>query len=182
MDPHYDRRSWNSVTINGRTYDLFKSFFAVLVTVYFLRLVRNPADWHFIDNINLIFHEAGHMIFIFFGQFLQIAGGSIFQVLIPAICILYFIKERKYYSASLLGFWLGESFINISVYARDAVVMQLPLLGGDSVLHDWNYLLSNLGMLNSAPLVANILYGLGIMIIISAGVAGVWWSKTRKTL
>jgi len=30
-----------------------------------------------LDGANLIFHEAGHVIFAFFGEFLQFLGGSI---------------------------------------------------------------------------------------------------------
>ena len=37
----------------------------------------------FIHGIDLIFHEAGHVIFGFFGQFLAVLGGSLMQVLIP---------------------------------------------------------------------------------------------------
>ena len=136
-------------------------------------------QWHFIDNINLIFHEAGHTITYFFGQFISIASGSLFQILIPTVCCLYFVNEEKYYSASLLMFWIGQNFINISVYAKDAIVMQLPLLGGDSVLHDWNYLLSTLGLLNYTNFIANSLYFIGIMIFILALYCSLLHSKEK---
>ena len=42
--------------------------------------------------------------------------------------------------------------------ARDAEVMQLELLGGDGVIHDWNYLLSNLHIVHYATLVGGIIY------------------------
>ncbi|PYM31744.1 MAG: zinc ribbon domain-containing protein, partial [Candidatus Rokuibacteriota bacterium] len=40
----------------------------------------------FLHGVNLIFHEAGHVIFGFLGEFIAVAGGSLNQVLIPAIC------------------------------------------------------------------------------------------------
>ena len=61
--------------------------------------------------------------------------------------------------------WVGQNIINVSVYAGDAVAMQLPLLGGDSVIHDWNYLLGTLHVLKWAPEVAGILFALGILAI-----------------
>ena len=39
----------------------------------------------FIHGIDLVFHEAGHVIFGFFGEFLAVLGGSLTQVLMPMI-------------------------------------------------------------------------------------------------
>ena len=61
--------------------------------------------------------------------------------------------------------WVGINLINVSVYAGDAIVMQLPLLGGDGVMHDWNYILTTLDTLSSTPTVATTLYGLGAVSI-----------------
>ena len=43
--------------------------------------------------------------------------------------------------------WFGQNFINISVYAADAQAKRLPLLGGNKVYHDWDYLLREIGIL-----------------------------------
>lgn len=145
-----------------------KIIFALLVSTYFFYYASTSTEWHFIDSINLIFHEAGHTLTFFFGQFISIAGGSLFQILIPILCCLYFYKEEEYYSASLLLFWVGQNLINVSVYAGDAIIMQLPLLGGDGVIHDWNYLLSSLGILKYTPYVADIFYFSGIVVLVLA--------------
>ncbi|MBC7981949.1 hypothetical protein H7X65_02625 [Candidatus Parcubacteria bacterium] len=148
-----------------------------IVASYFFYYACTSTEWHFIDTVNLIFHEAGHTITFFFGQFISIASGSLFQILIPVICCLYFYQQEQKYSAALLLFWVGQNVINVSVYARDAIEMQLPLLGGDGVIHDWNYLLSALGMLKYTPYVADTLYAVGIIIFISALVFSVKFSK-----
>jgi hypothetical protein len=64
-------------------------------------------------------------------------------------------------------FWVGQNLINISVYARDSIAMQLPLLGGGNVIHDWNYLLSTLNILKYTTYVADLIYisGIGVGII-----------------
>jgi len=143
---------------------------AVTATVacYFTFYAITATQWHFIDTINLIFHEAGHTVTFFFGQFISIASGSLFQILIPAVCCLYFYQQGQRYNASLLLFWVGQNVINVSIYARDATVMQLPLLGGDSVMHDWNYLLSAMGMLKFTPYIADIIFIVGIGILFCA--------------
>lgn len=57
------------------------------------------------------------------------------------------------------------NFINVSTYAGDAIVMQLTLLGGDSVIHDWNYILTSLNILSWTPQIAFLLYGVGIICV-----------------
>ena len=140
----------------------------VIIACYFIFYALTATEWHFIDNINLIFHEAGHTLTFFFGQFISIASGSVFQILIPALCCLYFYQQGQRYSASLLLFWVGQNVINVSVYAKDAIVMQLPLLGGDNVMHDWNYVLSAMGLLRLTPYIADIIFISGIGILFCA--------------
>ena len=40
-------------------------------------------EYHFLDGVNLAFHEAGHLFFAFFGQTLQFLGGTLGQLLFP---------------------------------------------------------------------------------------------------
>lgn len=139
-----------------------------LIGTYFFYCLANPTLGHFIDYIDLIIHEAGHWIFIFFGQFIQVLGGSFLQILVPAIFVVYFFLRKENFSASILLFWLGYSIVNVSIYMRDAIVMQLPLLGGESVIHDWNYILSSLHLLGETYLLSDIAYFIGFSTIIAA--------------
>ena len=143
---------------------------ALVASVYFTYYASTPTDWHFIDSVNLIIHEAGHWIFLPFGEFMNILGGSLFQCLFPLIYIGYFIWKSDNFSASLLGFWFGQNLINVSVYASDALTMQLPLLGGDSVIHDWNYILGALHQLQHSHQIGYGLYSSGVLIMLLAAV------------
>ena len=124
--------------------DRWRVVLACLAGLYFLWCAWDPAQWHLIDGVNLLIHEAGHFLFTPFGEFLMIAGGSLLQVIMPAAFVLYFYYNRASYSAALVLFWVGESALNVSVYAGDAVKMDLPLLGGQDSVHDWNYMLSKM--------------------------------------
>ncbi len=141
---------------------------SILASLYFLYYFFTLADWHFLDAANLIIHEAGHVVFMFFGEFLHILGGSLFQILLPVLFVYYFYKREDYFSASLLLFWVGQNLLNVSVYASDAIAMQLPLLGGDSVGHDWNALLSITGLLSHTALVGSTIYFCGAVCILLA--------------
>lgn len=157
-----------SISIKNKVFSWPKIILVMIITLYMLYYLNNMSDWHFINGVNLIFHEAGHIIFIFFGGFMHTLGGTLMQILIPLIFSLYFYKNEQYFSASLLLFWLSQNFFDISLYAGDAVKLELELLGGDGVYHDWNYLLSSLNILNYTDQVASLFYFIGIIILVFA--------------
>jgi hypothetical protein len=150
---------------------------AVITSLYFFWCAYDPYQWHFIDGVNLIIHEAGHLIFSPFGEFIMIAGGSLFQVIMPALFVGYFCYHRKYYSAALVFFWVGESILNVSVYAGDAVALQLPLLGGQDSVHDWNYLLSSLNLLSATAKIAGGIRLIGTLVIASAAFGSIRFAR-----
>jgi hypothetical protein len=149
----------------------FKLIVASLASLYFLWCAWS-LQWHFIDGVNLLIHEAGHVVFRPFGEVMMIAGGSFFQVLLPAVFVGYFIWAKKYFSAALVLFWVGESILYVAIYAGDSMALQLPLVGGEDVIHDWNYLLGRYGMLKQTAQVAGLIRFVGTLTIL----AGVVWS------
>jgi hypothetical protein len=149
---------------------------AIISTVYFSYYCFTYQTWHFLDNINLIIHEAGHIIFLPFGEFLHILGGSFWQVVFPLMFVLYFYQRREYFSASVVLFWVGQSLINVSVYASDAIAMQLPLLGGDSSIHDWNALLQMTGLLKYTSAIGSGIFFLGVLLILGAICSSIYCS------
>src|SRR6185369_9642008 len=101
----------------------------------------------FVHLIDLVFHEAGHVIFAFFGRFLGVLGGSLNQVLIPAVCTGYFLWHRQTAAAAVTLFWTGESITDVALYVADGRDMALPLLA-EGLVHDWNWILSELSLRN----------------------------------
>jgi len=159
----------------------FRTGSTIIVCAYFWYCAKNYTEWHFIDNVNLIFHEAGHTIFSFFGNFIQVIAGSGLQVLIPLSISLYFFYYRQNISGALSLLWTGQNLLNVSVYAGDAVTQELDLLGGDSVIHDWNYILSTLNLLPYTEIIASGIYFLGICIIIIGTTLSLYYTLNDKT-
>jgi len=118
-----------------------------------------------VDGANLIFHEAGHIFLLPFGEFLHYLGGSLMQVAIPAACAAYFWLHQQRTSSAVTLFWAGESLTNVAIYVADARRMELPLIGGD---HDWNYLLDRLNLLNQADFLGRLVFTLGAITILSS--------------
>lgn len=157
-----------------------KLIFSVLLSVYFLFIAYAPLKGSFLDLVDLPIHEFGHILFRLFGEFVSVAGGSLFQIIVPAVFVGYFYWNKKYYSAAIVLFWVGQSILNVYVYAQDAVAMQLVLLGGltgsEGAFHDWNYLLTETGLIGSAKTIAGLIRFAGTATIILAIGASVYYS------
>ena len=74
---------------------LAKLIVAGIASAYFLWCAYDPTQWHLIDGVNLLIHEAGHIVFRPFGEFMMIAGGSLFQVIMPLLFVGYFAYQRQ---------------------------------------------------------------------------------------
>lgn len=140
----------------------------------------------FLHGPLLIFHEAGHVIFALFGDWLRVAGGSIFQLLLPAIiCWAFLVKQRDAFGAAI-GLWLlGVSLLDLAPYVYDALHPQLMLITGavgEEGGHDWIYLLSGLHLLPHAQTLGGLLRALGALVVLaSLAWAGVvlWLQRGR---
>ncbi len=158
-----------------------KLIFALVATLYVLWIAYDPMQGSFLDNVDLPIHETGHLLFRPFGEFMMVAGGSLFQLIFPAVFVGYFaVWQRSYYSAAIVSLWVGQSILNMWVYVSDAVVMQLVLTSGmtgsEGSFHDWNYLLTATGLLDSTKGVAKVVRFVGTLTIIAAGAAAVYFS------
>ncbi|MFO7525685.1 MAG: hypothetical protein R6W68_09540 [Ignavibacteriaceae bacterium] len=130
--------------------------------------VLNRGEYGLLDNIDLVIHEAGHLFFKFFGKFIYTLGGTLMQIILPSLIAWYFLRNHYRTGVQFAFLWLGQNFINISVYAADAQARKLPLLGGNKVYHDWHYLLGQLNILQYDYLVGYIFFGTAIIIFIIA--------------
>jgi hypothetical protein len=121
-----------------------------------------------LDGANFIFHEAGHVLFLPFGELLHILGGSLTQIGIPAACTLSFWWRRRPAAAAATLFWTGESATHVAIYIADARTMTLPLHGGPGVIHDWNALLGRAGLVEWAAALGQAVFSLGLLLIFAA--------------
>ena len=149
----------------------YTSFLLAPLALYF---IFTRGHYTLIDNIDLIIHEAGHFFFGFFGDFIQMAGGTLMQIIFPLFLVWYFYHNRYRTGVQIFIFWLGQNLINISVYAADADKMKLKLIGGR---HDWLYLLNKLGLLNSADEVGYFFYAIAILVFIISLILPIHYNK-----
>lgn len=138
----------------------------LLLGWFTLSHVALDAQWVFIDNVNLVFHEAGHPLLRWAGDTIYFLGGTIGQLAWPfGLALYFFFKRRERFAATACVWWLGENFVGIARYMHDAPVEELPLVGGDT--HDWNYLFSKWDMLRQARDIADVVRAFGIVIMLA---------------
>jgi hypothetical protein len=135
------------------------------LAIYFL---INWGKYTLLDNADLVIHEAGHLFFIFLGKFIYTLGGTLMQILLPSFIGWYFFSKSYRTGIQFSLLWLGQNFINISVYASDAREQALPLLGGNRVYHDWHFLLSELNILNYDNEVGYFFIGTAVVVFLVA--------------
>lgn len=99
-------------------------------------------------NVHLVFHEAGHAIFMMVGapRTWVVFMGSGLQVLFPLLLAgAFYFKNRDAYGAAVCLWWAGHAALDVAPYIADARALELPLLGGGNGReiegHDWEYLL-----------------------------------------
>ena len=150
----------------------------LLLAVWGWKFITTPLESNytgdsFLHLINLSFHEAGHLLFMPFGRFVTILGGSLGQILMPLICLTTFVlKTRDPFGGSVALWWTAENFMDVAPYINDARAMELILLGGftgqEVDAHDWNNLLSILGWLEHDHRLAQLSYGIGTVLMLLA--------------
>ena len=146
------------------------------LAIWTVRFARTPLSSDAMDSFlhlpDLVFHEAGHVLFSPFGPFMTALGGSLLQVLIPVIAAIAFIRQEDTFSASICGWWAGQNLIDLAPYIADARSLSLVLLGGRTGAevegHDWEFILTQLGITHLDRQVGYSAYALGLVIMIAS--------------
>ena len=129
--------------------------------------------WHLPD---LVFHEAGHILFIPFGQFMTALGGSLFQCALPLALAGVFLHQGNRFGAVVCVWWAGQNLVDVAPYVADARTLQLVLLGGrtggEVEGHDWEYILTQLGWLHLDRSIGVSTYRVGLAIMMASLAAG----------
>ncbi|MBS0164777.1 MAG: hypothetical protein JSR29_01720 [Nitrospira sp.] len=136
-------------------------------------LETNYTGESFLHLINLPFHEAGHVIFMPFGRFMTILGGTLGQILMPLICLgTFLVKTRDPFGGAVALWWTAESLMDIAPYINDARALDLMLIGGvtgkETDGHDWNNILSMLNLLEQDHRLAHLTHNIGLVMMLAS--------------
>src|SRR3982751_5938611 len=143
---------------------------------HFILLDYRSADImnSFMHRIDLVFHEAGHVFFMPFGQFMAILGGTLGQLIMPiVVMVALIVTSRDTFGASVGLWWLGQSMMDCAPYIADARALQLQLVGGGTGAdrpgaHDWENILLDLNLIQYDVRIASIAHTLGALVMLLA--------------
>jgi hypothetical protein len=140
------------------------------------QFARAPMGAGVMDSIlhlpNLVFHEAGHVLFSPFGRFMTVLGGSLFQLIVPIVLAVALFRQRDPFGAAVMTWWAGENLLDLAPYIADSRALQLVLLGGRTGAevegHDWEYLLTSLGWLQHDRTLGLAAHRFGLVVMMGA--------------
>ena len=155
--------------------------------------------YHWVDGINLLIHEAGHLIFSplarlsgggeipvglgaapagpsetvpGLGETLTVLGGPLLQLAVPLFITHRLWRRGESTPAAVAALWSAESLMHTAEYMSDANRLALPPLGAHP--NDWTLLLHRAGALDAAEEI-----GLALHLLASAAIAAIVWHTLR---
>ena len=140
MDLPFERpEEWTRVSLVGGSVVLS------LYALFLLYALRDTSGFLFLDNANLMIHEAGHLAFSWGERTLMILGGTLGELIFPLLCGCYFLFHRQTYGLAFCLFWFFENFLYIGTYMADARMCALPLINSET--GDWTILFGQWNLL-----------------------------------
>jgi hypothetical protein len=130
---------WNPISRLGGSIWLF------VYGLFLIHAWRDTSGFLFPDFVNLMIHEAGHVVFSWAGETLHILGGTLGELSAPLACAVAFFLQRQFYGFAFSVFWFFENFLYIGTYMSDARTSALPLVNSDE--SDWTILFTQWNVL-----------------------------------
>jgi hypothetical protein len=87
---------------------------------------------------------------------------------VPVLLMIYAFRASYLYIFQIATTFLGQNFINISVYAGDAQTQKLHLFGPPGAKHDWHTLLLKYNLLESTDDIAMFFIMVSVIIFLIA--------------
>lgn len=160
--------------------------FVLLVLTWQFR----PGHPTLLDNMHLVTHEAGHLLFGYLGnETLMIAGGTLLQLMVPAALALSFAWRGHTTGTAFCAWAFCSGFEGIGTYMADARAKGLPLVSpgvaSDEIEeHDWEYLFNQLGVIKHDVQIGHATQWLGVlgMLAVIAWLVWMWRRAEDGTL
>lgn len=139
----------------------------ILLPVCWFFLTYYP-EYTYADYFHLVVHTAGKYIFGLAGEAPGLYGGTVMQIIIPVLLIIFFYVNYLRIWLQFALFLFGHTMLNIGAYAADAATKKIELFGDPNVSHDWNKILTNLDALNYSGDIARYFFVLAVIAFITA--------------
>lgn len=122
------------------------------------------------QSFNFFLHEMSHLVFGFLPPIFTAAAGSFSEIFLGLALIITAVVTRGYFASLFCVLWFMLATQSTADYIGDARAQNLSLVsfGGGDPIHDWNFILNKLGLLQQDTFIAGIVSGFGIICGIGA--------------
>ncbi|MBF0386829.1 MAG: hypothetical protein HQL20_03120 [Candidatus Omnitrophica bacterium] len=141
------------------------------------RHLADPDYLSVLQGLNLGVHELGHLLFVYFGRFLSVFGGTFWELAAPLLGMWNFYRQRDFFAILACFGWLSTALFDVGRYAADARALAIPLVapfggGEDGVGHDWQFMLGQAGLLPYDQLIGGAFRVAGVVAMLVCLVGG----------
>ena len=133
----------------------------VAYALFLFYAFRDESGFLFPDFVNLMIHEAGHLLFGWGGETIMLMGGTVGELLVPFLCATFSFVKGQTYGFIFSFFWFFENFLYIGTYMKDARANALPLVNSD--IGDWTLLFGQWNLLDADIKIGHAVRALGWM-------------------
>ena len=136
---------------------------AAFYLLFLIYAATSSSGFLLIDNVNLVVHEGGHLLFGWLGPTASLWGGTLLQWLVPALLACHFFVQRQTTAFAFCVFMFFENFLYTATYMADARAQVLPLVsvGEGNGGHDWASIFSSLGVIQYDTRIAGVVRVMG---------------------
>lgn len=162
-----------------------KVWWYTVLWVFYIYLFISILQFSAEDNQNLFLagmyligfgvHEISHIVMVFLPPILTALAGSVGEISFTLLIIFAALKEKAYYAAVFGLLWFMLAMNSVGRYIADARSQTLPLVGpGETVTHDWYFILSEWDMLSLDVMLGNTVRIAGDIVGLFALCWGLW--------
>jgi hypothetical protein len=160
----------------------------LLMVYVFFQHLHDTLYTSFLGGLNLGVHELGHLVFTAFGTTIMVMGGTFWQCAVPVIAAVMFLRQKDWFALTFALFWFSTNLFGIAVYIADSraqVLDYVSYAAGDNTIHDWEYMLTKLHLLNQDIVLGQFVRFAGILTMLTSLVLGAYvlflmWQANRN--
>jgi hypothetical protein len=173
-------RAWAT----GRTW-WWRALLFVVLAQQVLRPLAEQGETTLWSGILFGAHEFGHLFWMFLGEWMGVAGGSLTQLLIPVGAMALVWRGKDWFGVAVCGLFLATSLAELSWYVADArnEMLDLVSFSPDGAIHDWHYLLGSMGMLEQDIALSRLVRFIAWAVLLASTALTArlcWWMATEK--
>ena len=133
------------------------------------------------QSFDFFLHETAHIATAFLPAVLTASAGSLSEILLGALLVLFAFRSRYYFTVLICSMWFLLACQSAGTYMADARAQKLALVslgtalsGSDTAIHDWHFVFGKLHILPLDVFIGDSVRTIGILVGLAALIFTAW--------